>query len=232
MRSFNKNIKIGLVFIVIGVFFLLGNFDVISQRFRDLLFQWENILILIGISLLFSKENFRKGIILLTVGIFFSLDQWFNVDINIFDLWPMALVILGIFLITRNSDKGEENYKNSLPFDSDRIDDTVVFSGGDKVINSQAFKGGALTAIFGGSNIDLTQAQLAEGKQVMDVFFVFGGSKIRVPQDWQVEMNVTGIFGGMSDKRRFVDPKTDQPNATKHLYIKGTAIFGGADISN
>jgi predicted membrane protein len=185
----------------------------------------------VGLVLLFSKENIKKGLILLAIGIFLSLDDWFNLDVNLFDLWPLALVVIGILLITRNKERGgdKENNQSDLKFDTDRIDDTAIFGGGDKVVNTQNFKGGVLTAIFGGSNIDLTQAKLADGKQVIDVLYVFGGSKIRVPQDWQVEMNVTGIFGGMSDKRKFIDTQVDQ---TKRLYIKGTAIFGGADVSN
>lgn len=231
MNSLNKNAIVGIVFITIGAVFLLDNLDIISWRVRHYLFQWENVFIIIGLVLLSSRENFRKGLIFLAIGVFLNLDNWFNVDVNIFDLWPIALVLIGIALITRNKatdDKSKHNRTTRL-FDADKIDDTAIFGGGDKVVNSQSFKGGMLTAIFGGSNIDLTQAKLAEGHQVIDVFFVFGGSKIRVPQDWQVEMNVTGIFGGMSDKRKFVDPKM---NAENRLYIKGTAIFGGADVTN
>ena len=231
MNSLNKNAIVGIIFITIGAVFLLDNLEIISWRVRHYLFQWENVFIIIGLVLLSSRENFRKGLIFLAIGVFLNLDNWFNVDVNIFDLWPIALVFIGIALITRN--KGSEDKsrhdKTTGIFDADKIDDTAIFGGGDKVVNSQSFKGGMLTAIFGGSNIDLTQAKLAEGNQVIDVFFVFGGSKIRVPQDWQVEMNVTGIFGGMSDKRKFVDPEI---NAGKRLYIKGTAIFGGADVSN
>jgi predicted membrane protein len=231
MNSLNKNAIVGIIFITIGAVFLLDNLEIISWRVRHYLFQWENVFIIIGLVLLSSRENFRKGLIFLAIGVFLNLDNWFNVDVNIFDLWPIALVFIGIALITRHkgSDDKSRNDKNTGIFDADKIDDTAIFGGGDKVVNSQSFKGGMLTAIFGGSNIDLTQAKLAEGNQVIDVFFVFGGSKIRVPQDWQVEMNVTGIFGGMSDKRKFVDPEI---NAGKRLYIKGTAIFGGADVSN
>jgi predicted membrane protein len=231
MNSLNKNVLVGIIFISIGAVFLLDNLEIISWRVRHYLFQWENVFIIIGLVLLSSRENFRKGLIFLAIGVFLNLDNWFNVDVNLFDLWPIALVLIGIALITRN--KGTEGKsrhdKNTGLFDADKIDDTAIFGGGDKVVNSQSFKGGMLTAIFGGSNVDLTQAKLAEGNQVIDVFFVFGGSKIRVPQDWQVEMNVTGIFGGMSDKRKFVDPKMNTEN---RLYIKGTAIFGGADVTN
>uniref|UniRef100_UPI004047F7CC LiaI-LiaF-like domain-containing protein n=4 Tax=Roseivirga sp. TaxID=1964215 RepID=UPI004047F7CC len=231
MNSINKNAIIGLVFIAIGAIFLLDNLEIISWRVRHYLFQWENIFLIVGLVLITNRENFRKGLIFLAIGIFLNLDNWFHVDVNLFDLWPVALVLIGIALIARNktSEEKTRDSQNEGLFDADKIDDTAIFGGGDKVVNSQSFKGGMLTAIFGGSNIDLTQAKLADGRQVIDVFFLFGGSKIRVPQDWQVEMNVTGIFGGMSDKRKFVDPEL---NASKRLYIKGTAIFGGADVSN
>ena len=58
---------------------------------------------------------------------------------------------------------------------------------------------------------------------------MFGGSKIRVPKGWQVDMRVTNIFGGMSDKRLITDTLGDSP---KRLVVKGLVIFGGAEISN
>lgn len=229
MNKLNKSALVGLIFLGIGTLLILDNFRIIPWQMTYYILQWENILIVLGVVLIISGENRTPGYILLGLGALFSLKEWVNFDINIGDLWPVVFIIIGASIInkTRKSDhsqKFDPNNKNE-----DTIEDTAIFGGGDKIITSVNFKGGSLTAIFGGSNIDLTQSKLAEGKNEIDVFYLFGGSKIRVPQDWTIHLQTTGIFGGMSDKRKFVDSSTDQ---SKELYIKGIAIFGGSEITN
>lgn len=220
-----KNLYIGIIFIVIGAVWALDNIEFIPWQFRHYLFNWENILIGIGGYLLISRENVRVGAILLALGLFFALDDWFDIYISIWNLWPLALVFIGIYLIGRNK-SAEEAFAPEN--DSNTIEDTAIFSGGDKVINALDFKGGTLTAIFGGSNIDLTTSDISTTPAVVDVFFMFGGSKIRVPQDWDVQFKVTNLFGGLSDKRVL----TQNPNGQKKLIIKGLIIFGGSEITN
>ena len=228
----NRNAIVGLIFITLGTVFLLDNLDIISWQFRRYIFQWENILIIVGAILILNKENVKVGGILMGVGILLNLDAWFNIDVDLFDLWPLAFVVAGIAIFKRSSSeaKSTENYDpNTGNLDADKINDTAIFGGGDKVVNSLNFKGGSLTAIFGGSTIDLTQAKLAEGRNEIDVFYMFGGSKIRVPQDWNVHLNITGIVGGISDHRKLIDT---QNYGSKQLFIKGTALFGGGEVTN
>lgn len=230
MNNLNRNAIVGLIFILIGTVFLLDNLDIISWHYRRYIFQWENILIIVGAILILNKENAKTGGILMGIGVLLNLDEWFNLDISIFDLWPLVFVVAGIAIVNRNKETKDDRYDpNTGNLDANKINDTAIFGGGDKVINSSSFKGGSLTAIFGGSTIDLTQAKLADGRNEIDVFYMFGGSKIRVPQDWNVQVSVTGIFGGMSDKRKLIDPQAD---GNKELIIRGTAIFGGAEVTN
>lgn len=227
----NRNAVVGLVFILLGAIFLLDNLEIISWQYRRYIFQWENILIIVGAVLILNKENVKAGGILMGVGILLNLDSWFNLDVDLFDLWPLVFVIAGIAIFKRSSSKNEDrNFDpNTGNLEADMINDTAIFGGGDKVVNSTNFKGGSLTVIFGGSTIDLTQAKLAEGRNEIDVFYMFGGSKIRVPQDWKIHLNVTGIVGGVSDHRKFIDT---QSQGSKELFIKGTALFGGGEITN
>lgn len=229
MNNLNKSVLVGLVFVAVGALLILDNLGIIPWQFTYYIFQWENILIGLGIVLIISGENKSPGYILLGLGLIFSLDQWVNFDLSIGDLWPIVFVIIGASIIskTRKSDHGQKF--DTKHKDEDVIEDTAIFGGGDKIVTSSNFRGGSLTAIFGGSNIDLTQSKLADGKNEIDVFYLFGGSKIRVPQDWTVHLQTTGIFGGMSDKRKFLDATTDQ---SKEIYIKGIAIFGGSEITN
>ena len=105
----------------------------------------------------------------------------------------------------------------------------TVFGGGDRIINSQQFKGGKITHIFGGSKIDFTRGKLAPGKNHLEVVLIFGGTKLIVPESWDVRMEVTSVFGGFSDKRvkSMVVSDTD-----RSLLITGVNVFGGGEIVN
>lgn len=112
----------------------------------------------------------------------------------------------------------------------DFIDDVAVFGGGHRVIYTDNFKGGSLTAIFGGSEIDLTKSKLAEGDNVIEVIAIFGGAEIHVPRDWNVVVNATPIFGGFANK--IVRDPAQPIDLSRTLVIKGLALFGGIEINS
>lgn len=225
MEQNNKRIYLGLLFMLIGIVWALDNIDIIPRQLSHVLFRWESLLILLGGYLLLSRENIRAGAILLSLGVFFSLDNWFDIRLSIWDLWPLALVFIGIYLIGR---KTSTDTQITTAQEGDTVNDTAIFSGGDKIISTKHFKGGTLTALFGGSNIDLTSSDMDNERVIIDVFYMFGGSKIRVPHDWQVDLQVTNLFGGISDKRKGLEHQV----SSKKLTIKGLILFGGSEITN
>ncbi|MCB0752810.1 MAG: hypothetical protein KDC52_15170, partial [Ignavibacteriae bacterium] len=85
-----------------------------------------------------------------------------------------------------------------------------------------------LTAIFGGSEVHFENSLLAKGKNEIDIFSMFGGYTIYVPQDWNVIIDVVAIFGGLSDKR-IKDPNRVYED-DKILIIKGLVLFGGGEV--
>ena len=117
----------------------------------------------------------------------------------------------------------EESYTQD-----DIIDSTSIFSGTKKVILSKNFKGGDIVNIFGGSEIDLTQADMTT-PAILEVTAIFGGATLIVPSNWAIKSEAVTIFGGIGDKRKIV-PSTEGP--TKTLVLKGTMIFGGMEIKS
>lgn len=111
---------------------------------------------------------------------------------------------------------------------NDVIESVSVFAGNQHKVHSKNFKGGDVVAVFGGADINLTQADF-EGVVKMDIVAVFGGVKLVVPPGWEVRSEVAAIFGGIDDKRTFgvaaVEPR-------KILIIEGVALFGGVEIRN
>ena len=100
----------------------------------------------------------------------------------------------------------------------DYIDETAIFGGRNFSMVSNHFIGGKITAIFGGFTINLLNCTPAQGCTI-DLANIFGGTKLIVPPDWNIKMEVTAIAGGFEDKRKNLSREIDP---SKTLIIKGT----------
>ncbi|MDX1700023.1 MAG: DUF5668 domain-containing protein [Melioribacteraceae bacterium] len=243
MNSNDKNttarLIVGLLLIGFGALFLMDNYGLIDFSLPYYLFRWQFIIVGIGIYILVTTKNKTAGIILISIGIFTLYPQF----------WPLVLVGLGAYIILkRNRSKNflgsSENYSGigDSNFDADNtgesmgsdkaiqdsIDDLSIFGGGTKNFISKNFRGGKLTALFGGSDIHLENCHLAHGQNELDIFAMFGGYTIFVPQDWNVIVDVIPLFGGFSDKR-MKDPNRVYEE-DKVLVIKGLVLFGGGEL--
>ena len=90
----------------------------------------------------------------------------------------------------------------------------------------KTFKGGDIVNIFGGAELDFTQADI-NGRVVLDITQIFGGTKIVVPSNWQVVSDVAAVFASVDDKRL---RSTAGAGSDKILVLKGVSIFAGIDI--
>lgn len=115
----------------------------------------------------------------------------------------------------------------SAPYPEDVIESVSIFGGVKKNIVSKNFRGGEIVNFFGGSEINLMQADI-NGRVNLEVVQVFGGTKIIVPANWTVHSEMVAIFGGIEDKR----PPQLNVAAEKVLVIVGTSLFGGIDIKS
>ena len=107
-------------------------------------------------------------------------------------------------------------------------DSTVIFGGAKKNIISKNFRGGEAVTVFGGTEINLMQADLT-GPVVLELTQVFGGTKLIVPPHWKVwSKDMVTILGGIDDKRPMMGNPSDDTNKT--LILKGTCMLGGIDI--
>jgi predicted membrane protein len=235
-----------------GVFLLIiGGVALLKAMLFPLpawVFTWQMLLIALGF-FLGIRHGFRGGawFILMLVGGVFLINEFFPEIMLRQYIWPAALIVLGLFFILKprrhhrylneSADKKVDdkiepalNAENSRVSDTisseDYIDTTSIFGGVKKNIISKNFKGGDITNIMGGSEIDLTQADI-NGTVTIDLTQVFGGTKLIVPSNWQVKAQMAAIFGGVEDKRS-VQNTTLDPN--KLLIIDGTSIFGGIEI--
>lgn len=120
-----------------------------------------------------------------------------------------------------------QNEPNGFSSD-DYVKSTAVFSEIRKTVISKRFRGGEIVNIFGGTDINLIQADIHH-PIVIDVFQLFAGTKIIVPAHWKIQSEVVSVFGEVDDRRFTQGVPYDEQ---KVVYIKGTSIFGGITIKN
>ena len=150
------------------------------------------------------------------------------------EYWAIALILLGLYIIFRKSgfSFGSDKLYTASDVDSknESINEVSIFGGGNRSFHSDCFIGGNITAIFGGSKIDLMDCTLAEEENTIDLFFIFGGSSFNIPSNWKVKIQTTSILGGFSDKR--ILPSEANIGDDKVLVFKGLILFGGGEIKN
>ncbi len=230
-NNIDKRITLGIILIMIGGLFLLNSLDIVDFRVSRIIFSGPFILFIIGILIMVNSGKRALGGILAGAGLLWLLPRIFpDIDFGPNLFVPVLLILLGVYMIIKHSQRRRENesFISDEFLKKDFVDDVSVFGGGNKIIRSDNFKGGSITAIFGGSEIDLTGCKLAEGVSVLDVVAIFGGTTILVPQNWDVQLNVTPLFGGFSNKAlKLPNVEIDK---TRTLIIKGVAIFGGGEV--
>jgi len=227
----DKRVYLGGILIVFGGILLLNSIDVFNFRISRVIFSLPFIITMIGIFILLNTNKKLLGGILTGVGLFFLVEKIVpRLDYPIGIVIPVILIAFGIYIILKQTRKNIDDPERHGFLKKDLIDDISIFGGGSKIISSDNFRGGNVTAIFGGSEINLTGCKLAEGDQIIDVLLIFGGTTIVVPKDWNVIVNVTSILGGFSDKS-IKDPNII-PDQSRTLHVKGLAMFGGGEVKN
>lgn len=124
--------------------------------------------------------------------------------------------------------KYKHKYRRGTVSDEDFLNSTAIFSEEKKIVTSRNLQGGEVVNIFGGTDINLIQADV-QGPIVIDIFQIFAGTKLIVPANWKVHSKVVSIFGEVDDRRFFQESVKDD---RKIIYLKGTSIFGGITIKS
>ncbi len=106
----------------------------------------------------------------------------------------------------------------------DWVNITTVFSGTRRTIISKKFKGGDIVNVFGGTEIDLTRADIS-GTVTLDVTNIMGGVSLAIPPNWQVIYKCTCIMGGTDDNRSGL---RHDPNKT--LILTGIVLMAGIEV--
>jgi len=221
--------SIGIIFLVIGLGIFLEALNL--WDFGNVISSyWPMILIVIGIKKLLEKSvSYLNGIVLILLGAMFQLRN-LNILYNVSKFfWAGIFLLIGFYLL---SYKESFKPKDRAFFGGQNAEDFVktgaIFSGARTKNYSKSFKGGSITTMFAGVDLDLLDAELSLDGAYIDVFVAFGGVDIMVPENWNVVITGIPIFGGWSNKTR----NRNINNAGPTLKINCIAAFGGLDVKH
>lgn len=236
-RSGKRNGRLmgGLFIVLIGVAFLANRAGVDLPRW---LFSFETFLIAIGLYIGFrhSFKGFFWMLPIIAGGLLLVddlSDYYYDFDRY---TWPVIIILVGLYIAFKPKKTSTDSPlwrkgENSVNASEDVLDSTVVFGSVKKNVISKTFRGGEVVNVFGGTEINLMQADL-DGKVILDLTMIFAGTKLLIPAHWKVQNEeLVTIFGGIEDKRPMLaDPSAHDQN--KVIVLRGTCIFGGIDIKS
>lgn len=241
MKKFTKIIW-GVALIIIGAIIALDRLNVISF---DVIFDgWWTLFIIVPCAIgLFQRQSVTGNLIGVIVGVtLFAVHRgWLNWDLVGDMIFPVILVAVGAGVIFTKKEKEtfDELEKEETLIENPVINEEVsfsntpetkklnvffAFSGGKSVVNGDKVTGGDVTAIFGGSDCDLTNA-VFQGVTQLNVNAIFGGVKLILPENVNVKINPTSIFGGTTNNRN----SANNENAPT-VYVNAFSMFGGIKI--
>ena len=230
----------GIIVVIVGGVLLARQVGADIPRW---VISWEMLLIAIGFYI-GIKHSFRNWVwvIPVLIGSVFMLDDMMPEFSLRPYFWPVLIISIGLFIMFRPSGRrrnwGDRSWNRGIhesgegakPGDTEEYLDSVsIFGGIEKNIVTKDFRGGDVTTFFGGSAINLSQADIKD-RAVLNLTQVFGGAQLIIPANWKLQSEVVSIFGGIEDKRVF---QKDQPaDVNKTLVLKGTSVFGGIEIKS
>jgi hypothetical protein len=214
-----ERMALGIVFIAVGV---LAALDYSGVPLLHGLTRWWALL-LIGVGIIKLRQPLEQGqrglgVALLLVGGF--------AQVQALIVWtaegPIWLVLIGGFLVWRGLEPRPEM---ALASDDGLVSDLAVLGGIKRALSSAAFRGGYLTAVLGGIELDLRSSKMATSPTTVDVFALWGGIELKVPSEWVVDVQGIPIMGGFENK-------ASGPAGIEapRLVVRGHAIMGGVTV--
>jgi predicted membrane protein len=230
LRPVTSRLIFGLVVIALGVLFTLDNLGVLEAG--EILRWWPALLLAYGVTRLtglYGRRNTVPGIVFTLAGALLLLHEFGLIHVNPWDFWPVVLVVLGASMVagaTRRARDAATPPGSGVASDS-TLSTFAMWSGIERKVVSLDFRGGDVTAIMGGVEIDLRQAKMPGGRAVIDVTVMWGGVELYVPGDWTVTVEALPLMAGIEDATR-----APAGEIRGNLVLKGVVLMGGVEIKN
>ncbi len=228
MKLFSSRRILGIAVVIFGVLLLLDNFGIYEVD-MSLVFGFVIPFVLLGWGFEMVARKTDLGakivgfvVILIAVNMLSRKLDWFYVEMNMVwgMLWPLLMIFIGYKMIFQIKNRGK-----------------IAFLGGiEQKKEGWKLENGSYMAIMGGVELDISKAEIVEGKTVLYLTAIMGGIDILVPSDINVVCRGTAIFGGIDFLEKagggiFANVKEEYGGRhSKTLEIRAEAIFGGVDV--
>ncbi|ARS36823.1 LiaF transmembrane domain-containing protein [Pontibacter actiniarum] len=256
-HSTGGKVMAGLLLIAVGVLILASKLNIFFLPYWVFSWQMFLIVLglFIGFRHNFRKSGWLVLVLIGTVFLINDLVAGFNLRIY---FWPILLIGIGLWVMLKprsryprhfrrvgnagpaepgpaadsygnsENEPGTGTFHDNTYSSEDIVDATAILGGIKKNIISKSFKGGEVVSVFGGTELNLSQADMQQ-PAVLEATQIFGGTTLIIPPHWQIKSEMVAILGGIDDKRP-VMPGGYDPN--KVLVLKGTTLFGGLNIKS
>lgn len=205
----------GLTLVVIGIIIFLNIAGVTKINL------WSYIIgivfVIAGASTITNSTKNVFGYFLILLGVFIILKKALSLSFNPLYFVPIVIIVAGISFIF-----SVFTFKSNVTTSASSF---VIFSSREEKSFAPDFKGKSITCIFGGYDIDLRDYTFANDLQ-FNLFTMFGGVDIIVPENVNLEINPTSIFGGISNSTK------NSSNNEYTVYINALCLFGGVSVNN
>ena len=227
----------GLVIVLVGAALLFDKLDVAGSDIPG--DYWPVLLIVLGF-LGWVGRSLLPGfgsLMMMTLGGILLAQNLID-DTSFGDLWPVLAIAIGISIIFGPHNRrhhgrgfrmkfrgGGRRWKNRHRIDSSH-DSDAFFSGGGRQVEGE-YTGSRARVKLASDGIDLTAATLPEGGATLDLDILLGEYKIRVPNDWKLDIRAEVTMGQIDVNRPTVEEERSGPTLT----IDGRVLMGGVEIS-
>lgn len=239
-----NQVWLGLAVIAFGMLYLLDNLYIIDRR--QVTHYWPVLVVIFGLVKAADADSRHERMVfglIAAAGVVLTLNRLgYGYLFNARTLWPVLVILLGIGVVHKALRK--RHTPRGVPFkdaadpgasataragaaaDSDSVVDiTAILGGFQRRISTPDFRGGDISALMGGCELDLRDSSIV-GDAELNVFAVMGGITIKCPPDWTIILKGVPVLGGFEEKT------APAPDASKRLTIRGYAIMGGVEVRN
>ncbi|HYC62489.1 MAG TPA: DUF5668 domain-containing protein [Thermoanaerobaculia bacterium] len=226
VERFTPRLIVGLGILTLGTLWTLDNLNVLESE--DFTRWWPLILIAIGVVQFIGRTTNRVGpVLLMIVGALFLASSLDYIDFDLGDLIPLAIAAWGAKLVWDALARRSAPVSKGAARDDAEIHSFAMMAGVRWQTRSHEFRGGDVSAIMGGVEVDLRDAQIKPGQEVIiDAFALMGGVEITVPKGWRIVSEVFPMMGG------FEDNTTASDIAGPTLIVRGSAVMGAIEVKN
>jgi cell wall-active antibiotic response 4TMS protein YvqF len=228
-----RNLYWGFILIVIGILLLLDNLEVadFGEMIRD---YWPLILVFWGLGMLLRRRSVS------TVPAGSQQAGFSQAGSSQAGSSQAGSQAAGFSESQEPGSEQQSPHQAGGPYqsESELLHQSSAFGDISVSVTSPRFRGGSISTVFGGSNLDLSAAGIAEGEHELRIHGVFGDSRLVLPKDAAVAISASSVFGdlvilgqhkgGISTEIQHVTPS--YPLASNRLKVTITRVFGSIRV--